>query len=61
MEMTWMPWGCLTWWVASPVRWDGEEAVNDGCPSLEEGGDHLQPLWAQQLEQLESGRRGECG
>lgn len=53
MEMTWLPWGRLTWWVASPVRWDAEEGVDDGRPSLEEGGDHLQPLWAQQLEQLE--------
>lgn len=60
MEMTWLPWGYLTWWVASPVRWDGEEGVDNGHPSLEESGDHLQPLWAQQFEQLEGemGREG---
>ena len=57
MEITWLPWGCLTWCVASPVRWHRDEGVHDSCPSLEEGGDHLQPLWAQQLEQLE----GESG
>ncbi len=57
MEMTCLPQCCLTWWVASPVRWDAEEGVDNGRPSLEEGGDHIQPLWAQQLKQLE----GESG
>lgn len=58
--MTGLPCGCLTWWEASSVRRDSEEGVDDGHPLLEEGGDHLQPLWAQQLEQLEqeTGRAG---
>lgn len=43
----------LTWWVISPVREDGEKGVYNGCPLLEQGEDHLQPLWAQQLKQLE--------
>lgn len=51
--MTWLSRGCLTCWEAGPVSWHGEEGVDDGHPSLEEDGDHLQPLWAQQLEQLE--------
>ena len=56
-----MPEGCLTCQVAKPVGWDGEERVDDGRPSLEEGGDHLQPLWAQQLEQLEGESGKEAG
>lgn len=50
--MTWLPWGCLTWWVTSPVRWDGEEGFYNDRPLLEESRYHLQPLWTQQLEQL---------
>lgn len=42
----------LTWWVTSPLRWDGEEGVYDCRPLLEESGDHLQPLWPQELKQL---------
>jgi len=53
MAMTWLPWGCLTCWVAGPVSRDAEEGVDDGRPAPEEDGDHIQPLWAQQLEQLE--------
>lgn len=51
--VTWLPWGWLTWWVTSLVRGDGEEGVDNGCPLLEQSEDHLQPLWAQQLEKLE--------
>lgn len=51
--MTWLSWDWLTWWVTSLVREDGEKGVYNGCPLLEQGEDHLQPIWAQQLEQLE--------
>lgn len=54
------PWGDmpamgLTWWIDSPVRLDAEEGVNNGRPSLQKGWDHVQPLWAEQLKQLETG------
>lgn len=42
----------LTWQVTSPLRWDGEEGVYNCRPVLEESGDHLQPLWPQELKQL---------
>lgn len=58
MEMSWLPWARLR---CCPVRWDAEEGVHNGSPLLEKGGDHLQTLWTQQLEQLEANRGREWG